>query len=419
MEIGFVIGIVSGILLAYLYWRDKIAKGRTYDALKEDFFNVQSHYAASQQLIQDYQKQIETLDVHLKEQFKIISSDLFKENATNFFKIAESGIEKYNQASQIALQTQQTLLEKSLEPFKQDLAWLHNKMEVLEKVRLQSDTTLKEQLQHLSQLQINLENQTQTLSRALCDPNTRGRWGELQLKRVVEAAGMLEYVDFELQKNIHEGILRPDMVVHLPNDRLIIVDAKSPKFDDYILAFQEANDQNKADQVLLNCCKRIRDLILKLGQKSYGAYLENAADFVVLFFPGEWIFSHALSLDKTLIEYASQHNVVFATPTTLIALLKAVHYGWRQNKMVQEVHEIGRLGGELYERIEVVSRYFQDLRKNLNNTVLSYNQLIASMESRVIPSAKRLHVFSKKQGTLNFPSTLEPLNQDKEESLDK
>ena len=292
-----------------------------------------------------------------------------------------------------------------------------DKLERLEYNRVQSASSFKEHLEMLNKMQLRLESKTEILSRALCNSSTRGRWGEMQLRRVVEIAGMLEYVDFDVQCTLPNSLLRPDMVIHLPNNRTVIVDAKTPQWDQFLALSQDAKEESLAANELKNCCQRIRDLISKLGAKSYASFLDQSIDFVVLFFPGEWIFSRALELDKTLIEYACRYNVVFATPTTLIALLKAIYYGWRQNKMVEEVREIGVVGNELYERLLTLSNYLQDLRKNLGKTVDSYNQLLGSIESRILPSARKLNVFAKKNTNFELPAELDAkLKQNRGES---
>lgn len=401
------LGILIGIFGTWLFFRNRLERAHKYDQEHELAIHLQAELAAERIITQNYRQQLDGLEERLSHQFKSVSLELFKENAQAFVQLAEQGVKQYSTEAKDALSNQRIILEKMMEPLKLNLERFTEKVEQLEHGRQQTDITFKEQLQQLNQLQLKLENKTDLLTHAFCNPNQRGRWGELQLRRIVEVSGMLEYVDFNEQVSIQEGALRPDMVVHLPNDRCVIIDAKAPQLDDYLSAVQEQKEEVVQQKILKNSCLKIRELVTKLSVKNYGAQFEHSADFVVLFFPGEWIFSHALQADSELIEYACKNNVLFATPTTLIALLKAVHYGWRQNKMIEEVKVVERLGGELYERMVNFSLYFQDLRKNLGKTVESFNQILGSLETRMLPAARKLQAFSKKNLDVQFPEVLD------------
>lgn len=401
------LGILIGSFGTWLFFRNRLERAHKYDQEHELAIHLQAELAAERIITQNYRQQLDGLEERLSHQFKSVSLELFKENAQAFVQLAEQGVKQYSTEAKDALSNQRIILEKMMEPLKLNLERFTEKVEQLEQGRQQTDITFKEQLQQLNQLQLKLESKTDLLTHAFCNPNQRGRWGELQLRRIVEVAGMLEYVDFNEQVSIQEGALRPDMVVHLPNDRCVIIDAKAPQLDDYLSAVQEQKEEAVQQKILKNSCLKIRELVTKLSVKNYGAQFEHSADFVVLFFPGEWIFSHALQADSELIEYACKNNVLFATPTTLIALLKAVHYGWRQNKMIEEVKVVERLGGELYERMVNFSLYFQDLRKNLGKTVESFNQILGSLETRMLPAARKLQAFSKKNLDLQFPEVLD------------
>lgn len=400
-------GILIGSFGTWLFFRNRLERAHKYDQEHELAIHLQAELAAERIITQNYRQQLDGLEERLSHQFKSVSLELFKENAQAFVQLAEQGVKQYSTEAKDALSNQRIILEKMMEPLKLNLERFTEKVEQLEQGRQQTDITFKEQLQQLNQLQLKLESKTDLLTHAFCNPNQRGRWGELQLRRIVEVAGMLEYVDFNEQVSIQEGALRPDMIVHLPNDRCVIIDAKAPQLDDYLSAVQEQKEEAVQQKILKNSCLKIRELVTKLSVKNYGAQFEHSADFVVLFFPGEWIFSHALQADSELIEYACKNNVLFATPTTLIALLKAVHYGWRQNKMIEEVKVVERLGGELYERMVNFSLYFQDLRKNLGKTVESFNQILGSLETRMLPAARKLQAFSKKNLDLQFPEVLD------------
>lgn len=403
------LGISCGFVLAWLLFREKLQKAGKFDEIRDENVQLKAQLAAEKVISDNCKQQLSGLDERLTQQFKSASLELFKENAQNFVQLAENGLKHYQEDSKNVMANQRIVLEKIIEPLKTNLEQFASRVEQLEVGRQKTDVAFKEQLQQLNQVQLKLESKTDLLTHAFYNPNQRGRWGELQLRRIVEMAGMLEYVDFNVQASIQEGALRPDMVVHLPNDRCVIVDAKTPQLEDYLSAIQENKTEEEQQKILKNCCQRIRDLVSKLSAKNYGLYFEKSADFVVLFFPGEWIFSHALQMDSALIEYGCKNNVVFATPTTLIALLKSIHYGWRQNKMIEEVKMIEKLGGELYERMLVFGDYFQDLRKNLQKTMESYNQVVGSLESRMLPAAKKLNAFSKKNITVVLPEKIETI----------
>ena len=403
------LGIGCGFVLAWLLFREKLQKAGKFDEMRDENVQLKAQLAAEKVISDNCKQQLSGLDERLTQQFKSASLELFKENAQNFVQLAENGLKHYQEDSKNVMANQRIVLEKIIEPLKTNLEQFASRVEQLEVGRQKTDVAFKEQLQQLNQIQLKLESKTDLLTHAFYNPNQRGRWGELQLRRIVEIAGMLEYVDFNVQASIQEGALRPDMVVHLPNDRCVIVDAKTPQLEDYLSAIQENKTEEEQQKILKNCCQRIRDLVSKLSAKNYGLYFEKSADFVVLFFPGEWIFSHALQMDSALIEYGCKNNVVFATPTTLIALLKSIHYGWRQNKMIEEVKMIEKLGGELYERMLVFGDYFQDLRKNLQKTMESYNQVVGSFESRMLPAAKKLNAFSKKNITVVLPEKIETI----------
>ncbi len=402
-----IVGVICGFFFAWLLFREKLKKADKFDTLRDENVQLCAQLAAEKVIADNCKQQLSGLDERLTQQFKAASLELFKENAQNFVQLAENGLKHYQENSRNIVNNQRIVLEKIIEPLKTNLEQFSSRVEQLELGRQKTDVAFKEQLQQLNQVQLKLENKTDLLTHAFCNPNYRGRWGELQLRRIVEMAGMLEYVDFNVQTSVQEGSLRPDMVIHLPNDRCVIVDAKTPQLEDYLSAIRENKSEGEQQKILKNCCQRIRDLVSKLSAKNYGSFFEKSADFVVLFFPGEWLFSHALQVDSALIEYGCRNNVVFATPTTLITLLKSIHYGWRQNKMLEEVKAIEKLGGELYDRMLVFGDYFQDLRKNLQKTMESYNQVLGSLESRLLPAAKKLNAFSKKNIGVVLPEKLE------------
>lgn len=390
------LGFILGGLLFFLSVRGKLKR---YDVIREENIRLHADLAAERVTVENYRKQLDGLAGHLTECFKVASLELFKENAQNFVQMAENTIKHYCDSEEKARCNNKEVIEKILQPLKENLTIFNDRVNLLESGHQKNEIFFREQVQQLSQVQSKLENE---LAHVFYNPNRRGEWGEMQLRRIVELTGMQEYVDFEVQVSENKGKVRPDMVVHLPNERCIVIDAKTPQL-------KKKWDETEVNEnvILKDYCENIRKTVKKLGEKAYESYFEKSADFVVLFFPGEWIFSRALQIDSGLIEYGCENDVIFATPTTLIALLKSVSYGWRQNKILDEIKSVAALGNELYERLLTLSDHFSNLRENLSCAVKSYNNLLGSFETRLLPSAKKLSTFSKKNVELNFPTILE------------
>src|SRR5438132_11066353 len=345
----------------------------------------------------------------LSEKFKALSRDALKDNNQEFLNLARVTLEKFQATAKGDLEQRQQAIDQLVKPLKESLDKVDGKIEQMEKARTGAYAELREQVRALATSQMQLQAETGNLVKALRTPIVRGRWGEIELRRVVELAGMLQYCDFTEQETVttEDGRIRPDVIVRLPGNRTIVVDAKVP-FE----AFYESittNDDDVRRERLKDHARIVRTHVGQLSKKSYWETVQPTPEFVLLFLPGENFYSAALENDPKLIEDGVNQGVIIATPTTLIALLKAVSYGWRQEQMAANAQEVSRLGKDFYDRLRIFTSYFADIGKGLDRALESYNKGVGSLEARVLVTARKF----KERGAIAGEEieTLEPIDK--------
>jgi DNA recombination protein RmuC len=319
----------------------------------------------------------------LRDTFQSLAADALNTNRSAFLDLARASFEGFQKAATLQFDSRQKAIDGLVQPIADTLKKVDVKLAEAERERIEAYARLTEKVSALG-------STADSLSRALRTPAVRGRWGEMQLRRVVEIAGMLQRCDFDEQPPLQgdNGRLRPDLIVHLPGGKQIVVDAKSPL--EAFLDAQDSSDEDVRTGRLQAHARQVRDHMDRLGSKAYWEALATSPEFVVMFLPGETLFSTALQHDVRLIEYGLDQRVLLASPITLIALLTTIAHSWRQEALTENFREVAALGRELYERLATFSGHLNELRKKLDGAVQSYNQAAGSLESRVLVTARRM-----------------------------
>ena len=351
--------------------------------------------AARTRVAADAERQAEQLELlarseaNLRAAFDQLAGESLRNNSETFLQIARETLSREQHDAHGALKERETAIAQLLLPIREALGKTEQQVSQLDRERRETFTQLRTQIESLAGGQAQLSRETRNLSTALRRPEVRGRWGEVTLRRVVELAGMSSHCDFTEQGHVatDNGALRPDMIVHMPEEREIVVDAKTP-LDAYLEA-TEAPDDERRGMALKRHAQQVETQVRQLASKSYWSQFEHSPEFTVLFLPGDQFLSAALAERPDMIDDALRQSVIIATPSTLIALLKVVAYGWRQSAVTKNAEEIRDLGQELYKRLLVFVSHLDKLGQRLGASVESYNNAVGSLERQVLPQARR------------------------------
>ncbi len=391
MNIEIIITSISalliGLLLGWLLARHKAAQRE--QTLSNELAVAQSQLKSQEQIDQERQTAQQLSMERLAAEFDNVAGNTLRANSEVFLQLAREHLGQHQQAAVATLTEREKAIETMVAPIKEALAKTELQISRIEKERAETFGALRASLETVTLGQQALQKETRNLVTALRRPEVRGQWGELTLKRLAELAGMVEHCDFseQVHTNTTEGALRPDMIVNMPDGRTLVVDVKTP-LDAYLEAVEAGTDELR-NLALQRHANMVGQRVRELSAKSYWAQFEKSPDFVILFIPGDQFLSAALAVNPNLLEDAIRQDVIIATPSSLVALLKAVAYGWRQTALAENAQVIRDLGADLYKRLNVFTTHLGKLSRNLNGSVEAFNAAMGSLERQVLPGARK------------------------------
>lgn len=395
------VGLVVGIALEWAFTRKHLER------LSVDNARLQSEAASAQTVQEEREQLLELVSSRLTGTFGDLAQRTMRDNSQTFLQLAEQNLSAQQQKANSALAEREKAVENLVKPIHDALQRSERQITELEKARSQAYGGISEQLTNMQQMANALQQQTRNLTTALRRPEVRGQWGEITLRRLVEMAGMVEHCDFTEQTSVRteDGqLLRPDLVIRMPDERELVVDVKTP-LDAYLNAVEADNDADKK-RFLEQHAKKVGDRISELARKSYWAQFNKSPEFVILFIPGDQFLTAALNEKPELIDDALRQNIILATPTSFVALLKAVAYGWRQLSLAENAEVIRKLAVDVYDRLATFSEHLGRVGKQLDSSVRSYNQAVGSLERSVLPGARKF-----KELGVQTKKTLHPLDE--------
>lgn len=362
---------------------------RLNSALREENARLGAQLYAERQNAAEKLAALEQARDQLTDTFNALSSQALRNNNEEFLRLAQENLKQFQVQANAQLQQKEQSIDNLVKPIQEALAKTELQIQAMEQARKEAYGSLSKHLETMTLTQNQLQLETRNLVQALRRPEVRGQWGELTLKRLVELAGMVEHCDFYQQETVNtgDGAQRPDMIVRLPDQREIVIDVKTP-LDAYLSAM-EATDDTTRRSALERHARKVRERVRELAAKSYWDQFKNAPDFVVLFIPGDQFLSAALDIDPALLEDALRQKIIMATPTSLVALLRAVAYGWRQQAVAENAERIRELGEDLYKRIGTFTEHLVRLGRQLEGGVDSYNKAVGSLERQLLPGARK------------------------------
>jgi DNA recombination protein RmuC len=387
-------GLLLGALISWLIAHGRQKELRLSNELLETRLKTQDAVQAERDAA------YEAANTRLATAFSDLANQSLKSNSENFLRLAEQNLGAQHQKAKREMGEREQAVENLVKPIREALQRSHEQISALEKARSEAYGGIRSQLETMQGHQKSLAQETQNLVNALRRPEVRGRWGEITLRRLVELAGMVDHCDFEEQvhTSAEDSFIRPDMIVRMPNNRELVVDVKTP-LDAYLEAI-EAKDDAQRELGLKRHARNVREHIRKLASKAYWEQFSQSPEFVILFIPGDQFLSAALDEDPDLIESALSQHIILATPTSFVALLKAVAYGWRQLQLADNAQEIRKLAENLYSRLGTFVGHLNRVGKQLNSSVENYNRAVGSLERKVLPGARKfteLGVHPKKE----------------------